>query len=295
MGLDSRALDRFMYRKDGMDYGPFSVADLQDLIRAHRIDDSVEIRNVRERRWTRLGDVPALKRFYDEFTHREAEERRRREVLREAEVLERSIRRHHRMPFVLGAVALLGLGAILSLLLRPSGPPLRGLNLNVFRTIEIASLPPLPAATPAVAVASNAAPKKAQKNPKTPVRAAADPRAAAADPEVPVEVNLAFNDDEGSGRALSRDDLNSVQRQVSGGLIRCFRAEAESRPDFRGGHAVLYILSSGRVALSRLDTTPPASGTLTACARSVVQRVQVPAFSGGAQVMEIPFYVTDTR
>lgn len=291
--IDAHALERWMYRKNGMDYGPFSVQDLHDLIRAHQIDAETEVRNVRERRFVRLGDVPHLKAFHDEFTRKEAEETRRREVLRDAESLERSIRRHHRMPILLGAggAVVLAVGAFF--VWRPGAPPSPGFDLDVFRTLDIGVLPALPraAATPA-AVPTNANKKRAQKTARPPAR----PGAAPASPAPLPTVDLAFDEEDVSGgRALTKEDLASLQARVSSGLVRCFREEAAARPEFRGGTVSLYILGSGRVALSRLDTSPPASASLSSCALAVVKGVRVPPFAGGAQVMEIPFYVTGVR
>ncbi len=292
-GIDAQALERWMYRKNGMDYGPFSVQDLHDLIRAHQIDAETEVRNVRERRFVRLADVPHLKAFHDEFARKDAEERRRREVLREAESLERSIRRHHRMPILLGAVGVAALAVGAFLVLRPATPPPPGFDLDVFRPLEVGTLPALPRATATPATPpTNANGKRPRKTVRPLARPGTAPTSAASLPTV----DLAFDEEDVSGgRALTKEDLASVQGRVSAGLVRCFREEAAAHPEFRGGTVSLYILGSGRVALSRLDTSPPASASLASCALAVVKGVRVPPFAGGAQVMEIPFYVTGVR
>ncbi len=292
-GIDAHALERWMYRKDGMDYGPFSVQDLHDLICAHRIDEATEVRNLRERRFVRLGDVPHLKAFYGEFTRKEAEEKRRREVLREAESLEKSIRRHHRMPILLGVGGAVALGVGVFLALRPAEPLPPGLDLDLFRPLVLGPLP----AVPRVAVAPDTAPADTNgRRARKAARAQPRPGPSLGPPPPLPTVDLAFDEEDVSGgRALTKEDLSSIQKRVSSGLVRCFREEASGRPEFRGGTVSLYILGSGRVALARLDTSPPASTGLSSCALAVVKDVRVPPFAGGAQVMEIPFYVTAVR
>lgn len=292
-GIDAHALERWMYRKDGMDYGPFSVQDLHDLIRAHRVDERTEVRNLRERRFVRLGEVPHLKAFLDEFTRKEAEEKQRREVLRDAESLEKSIRRHHRMPIFLGVGGTLGLGVGLFFALRPAEPLPPGLDLDLFRPLVLGTLP----AVPRAAEAPSTTPEDTnERRARKAARAQPRPGATSGNSARLPTVDLTFDEEDVSGgRALTKEDLSSVQQRVSRGLVRCFREEASGRPEFRGGTVSLYILSSGRVALSRLDTSPPASASLSSCARAVVKGVRVPPFAGGAQVMEIPFYVTGVR
>ncbi len=293
-GIDPHALERWMYRKDGLDYGPFSVRDLHDLIRTHRIDENTEVRNLRERRFLRLADVPHLKAFYDEFTRKEAEEKRRREVLREAESLEKAIRRHHRMPLLLGGAGVVVLGVGVFLVLRPSAPSGPPLDLEVFRPLVLGTLPALPKPSPTQkAPAPDENGKRVRRVQRLQSRHATE-RAETAIPLPTVDLSLDEEDVSG-GRPLSREDLAFVQQRVTGGLVRCFRAEAEARPEFRGGTVSLYILSSGQVALSRVDTSPPASSSLTSCALAAVKGVRIPPFAGGAQVMEIPFYVTGVR
>lgn len=276
-----------------MDYGPFSVQDLHDLIRAHRVDGTTEVRNLRERRVVRLGDVPHLKAFLDEFTRREAEEKQRREVLRDAESLEKSIRRHHRMPILLGAGGAVALGVGVFLALRPAEPLPPGLDLDLFRPLVLGTLP----AVPRAAAAPDTTPAETTgRRARKAARAQPRPGTAPGDPAPLPTVDLAFDEkDVSGGRALTKEDLSSIQKRVSIGLVRCFREEASGRPEFRGGTVSLYILGSGRVSLSRLDTSPPASATLSACARAVVKGVRVSPFAGAAQVMEIPFYVTGVR
>lgn len=291
--IESHALDRWMYRKDGMDYGPFSVQDLYDLIREHRIDGRTEVRNVRERRFLPLEEVPHLKAFLDDFTRKEAEERRRRETLREAENLEKSIRRHHRMPIILGLVGAVSLGAGLFFALRPADPLPPSPGLDLFRPLQIGALPALPRADNApVPPQVEDRDKRARKVARPQARSGNGSGGLSTLPTVDIALD---EEDVSGGRSLSQEDLASIQKRVSGGLVRCFREEAAARPEFRGGTVVLYILGSGRVALSRLETTPPASAGLNSCAMGVVKGIHIPPFSGGAKVMEIPFYVSEVR
>lgn len=292
-GIDEHALERWMYRKNGMDYGPFSVHDLHELIRTHAIDGDTEVRNLRERRLMRLQEVPHLRVFLEEFRRKEAEDKRRREILREAEVLEKSIRRHHRMPILLAVGGTLALGVGLFFALRPSEQLPPGFDLDLFRPMVLGTLPAVPKAPPGPVVAVGETEEKkvrkvARPNPR--------PGAAPMSPSALPTVDLSFDDEVVSGgRVPTNEDFAWVKQRVSPGLLQCFREEARERPDFRGGTVWLYILVSGRVALSRLVTTPPASTRLLSCAMAAVKGVQIPPFTGGAQVMEIPFYVSGVR
>lgn len=284
------ALERWTYRKSGMDYGPFSTHDIQELIKQHQIDGQTELYNVRTRERKPLDQWPAMARFRAEFLRQEAEERKRREVLHEVSRFERTVERQRKLPIVLVVMIMIG-GAVAYFIFEEASPSVSAYPLDFFKELSIERLPLL---TESELATLRPQPQKTMEAPiKSKARKNGRSQSAPAlelDVSSPVEVDLTGEEDD--GRQLTMDDLDRVQKSVSPGLVSCFREEAARRPEFEGGSVVLYVMGNGDVKLSRLATRPPASAELGSCARRAVSGVKVPPFSGSAQVMNIPIYVS---
>ncbi|MBL6974475.1 MAG: hypothetical protein ISR64_01965 [Deltaproteobacteria bacterium] len=296
--IEKHALDRWMYRKSGMDYGPFSTKDIQDMITGRQVDEDTEILNHRSRHWTRLVDEPAFGGFITQMRTKETEHKRQQQLEDSVMRVQRSMSSHKRIPYALAAILLVAVGAGLYFFLQPPAPVSGGLTFDVFKVLSFERLPLIrktmasPATKP---VAKATRKKKSSKSARNRNQWGNGARAAQVNTPAP-QVDLSFDaEDPSGGRELTRGDLDSIQKRASPRLIRCFRTEASADAAFRGGVVTLYILTSGRVALSRLNTRPAPSPTLAACVRGAVKGLRVPAFAGANQVMEIPLHVAAAR
>jgi len=289
------ALERYVYRKNGMDYGPFTTRELEHLIESEELTAASEVRRRREREWHRLGDVPHFRDYLEEKTRRELEAAREREIQADQSLLRRRSRRASTLPWwIAGGVALAGLLAGLWLGREPP-QALAGYPLRFYREFPLQNLTPLRAMEVApVKVAKVEPPPRTLQNGRRRPRAAAGVATGPGGAQLlGVELELSYENADGSAvtRPLSAEDLQGVQRQVSGRLVRCFKTEAIRNPEFRGGSVFVYIAPSGRTQVSKVETQPPASGDLIACIRGATAGVSVAPFAGGAQVMEIPLRV----
>jgi hypothetical protein len=290
------ALDRWTYRKDGMDYGPFSTRDILDLLRKRALTSEMEVCNRKTRKWQKVSEVPR----FAAFLAAEAEETKRQEIEREVTALERTITAKRKMPALLLLVIGVVVASVFYILLRPAAPVLAGYPAAFFRNPPIERLP-LYLADDIARMKAAALPKPVEA-PK-PVRKVVRRTSSGAEvteigpgsADMGIEVDLSDSGPVEGGRTLSSEDLDQVQRRASPALIRCFRDEAARRPGFRGGTVSLYLLNSGSVKVSRVSTSPAPSPELAACARGATGGIHVQPYTGPAQVMELPIYVSEVR
>lgn len=297
--VDKYAMDRWMYRKSGMDYGPFSTKDVQDMITGGQVDEDTEVRNHRSRNWMRLADEPAFGGYITELRTKQAEHQHQQQIEESVMRVQKRMTSRNKVPYVLAALLLVAGGVGLYFFLQPPAPVSGGLTFDVFRIMTFERLP-LIKKTIASPVGKLAQKETRKKKPSRGSRnrgQTGNGARAGQGHNVPApQVDLSFDaEDVSGGRELTRADLDSIQKRASPRLIRCFRKEATRDPAFRGGVVTLYILTSGRVALSRLNTRPAPSSDLNACVRGSVKGLRVPAFAGANQVMEIPLHVAAAR
>ncbi|HOU55223.1 MAG TPA: GYF domain-containing protein [Myxococcota bacterium] len=289
------ALERYLYRRNGMDYGPFTIREMEHFIESGELAADSEVRRRREREWHRLGDIPHFRAYLEEKTRREMEAARERELLADQSLLRRRSRRASTLPWwIAGGVALAGVVTGI-LLIREPPQALAGYPLRFYREFSLAPIVPLRAMEVApVKVARVEPPPKASGNGRRRSRPAAGVATGPGGAQLlGVELEFSYENADGSAvtRTLSPDDLQAVQRQVSSRLVRCFKAEAIRNSEFEGGSVFVYIAPSGRTQVSKVETRPPASGDLITCVRGATAGVSVAPFAGGAQVMEIPLRV----
>jgi len=287
-----------MYRKDGMDYGPFPTSEIHEMIRDRVIWTKTEVHNQNSKAWKLLGEVPSFREFVDELVRRETEKKKRDQIERSVSRVERTMSAQNRIPYIIGflLVVSVGLGAYLTL--QPGKIVKADLSFDIFGELSFDRLPMIKA-TLAAPEKKTTAPKRRKRRPAPSNRVHGTAGAIVNDRQVAgivPEVDLSFDSGEvAGGRELSRTDLDSIQKRVTPRLIRCFRNEATRRPDFNGGAVLLYVLNSGRVILSRLNTDPAPSPDLESCAMASVKGIAIEPFAGANQVMEIPLHVASVR
>ncbi|NOZ02119.1 MAG: DUF4339 domain-containing protein [Deltaproteobacteria bacterium] len=296
--IEKHALDRWMYRMNGMDYGPFSTKDILDLVSSHKIDEQTDLRNHRSRKWEPLGHIPAFREFIDDLRRAERERKRQQQMEDSVMRVQRTLSKSRRVPYILLLIAAVSIGAVSYWVLVPEEPTGSGLSFDVFRDLSFKRLPLVhrTIASPSPKPRRKRASRKRSARTQNGEAAVQGMKAVAAVlPPVP-EVDLSFDaKDVSKGRELTREDLDSIQKKATPRLIRCFRIEAGNEPDFKGGVVTLYILTSGRVALTRLETRPPPSRVLMDCTQAAVNGIRVSPFKGANQVMRLPLHVANVR
>lgn len=284
------ALDRWMYRKHGMDFGPFMTRELQSLIEKREVWADTEVYNQRKRQWFRVIEVPRFKEFIDEATRKEAAERRRQEVEQDTAVVERQARRSHHLPLMIGSALIVASAIAAFFLLKPPPPVLAGYPIHYYRNLSLQALEPMHEvrAEPIRIEAGKNKPTQpaARRRTNGRTRASAEGRLA-----VP-ELDLSYDAHAGSGgRKLTQQDIGRIQKGVTGGLVRCFKAEYDRDMSFEGGTVHLYLINKGSIAVSRIRTRPNPSATLVGCVKAAASGLRLEPFAGANQIMEIPIYI----
>ncbi|HOI09066.1 MAG TPA: hypothetical protein PK313_01190 [Myxococcota bacterium] len=283
------ALDRWMYRKHGMDFGPFTSREIEALIAKRELWSDTEVYNQRKRQWFRVAEVAKFQDYIDEATRKEAEERRRQEAEADTATVERQARRSHRLPLVLGLGLAVAGGVAAFFLLRPPPPVLAGYPTHFFRDLSFQALEPMSemrAEPISIQAGRDGAPEPVVRRRTNGSRTRADGTLTAP------ELDLSYDAEAGSGgRELTQQDIGRIQQGVTGGLVRCFRAEYDRNPEFEGGTVHLYLINKGQVAVSRVSTRPNPSADLIGCVKAATSGVRLAPFSGANRIMEIPIYI----
>ena len=292
--IDKSALERFIYRKDGMDYGPFTQKEIFDAIKAHEIDENTEIRSHRTKTYVKLKDFEPFGSFVRELKVREAEEKKRLEVLKEADRFERRVKRG-KWIWVLGVLGvLIVVGGITYFRFGVQMRTGHETSMDIFKSFSLERLSPLKA-------------QKVQQQKAAPVvtsrhvggkRVVRHNESKGASHDEPKMAYFDFSEDgshEEGKEPLTEAELRDLERKLARGLLACFQREAESDPSFQGGKIVLYIQPTGIVSVLRFSVTPGASPRLENCAREVCAQNKIRAFSGGAKIAEIPIYILPQR
>lgn len=296
--IEKNALDRWMYQKNGMDYGPFSTKDILDMIQDRQVDDETEIRSCKSSQWKRLIDFQVFGDFFLDLRQKESAEKRRQQLEESVMRVQRTVSGQSRRPYALGAILVLAVGIGLYFTLRPAEPAGARLSFDIFKELsfERLSLVRKTIAAPADTPKKTTRKKKVARTSRSGTATRNGSKAVAGAFVTAPQVDLSFDsEDLSGGRELTRDDLDSIQIRATPRLIRCFRDAASMDSAFRGGVVTLYIQTSGRVALSRLETTPHPTPSLRSCAQASVNRLRVPPFAGANQVMEIPMHVAAVK
>ena len=137
------ALERWMYRKDGMDYGPFTSKEIQGLIEKHEIWADTELYAQRKRQWFKVDTVPRFVEYLTEAMRKEAEARRLAEMAEDNATVERQSKRSHQLPFIIGGILAVAGGIAAFFLIKPPPPVLASYPSHYYRDISFETLLPV--------------------------------------------------------------------------------------------------------------------------------------------------------
>jgi hypothetical protein len=286
--LKDDALDRWMYKRDGMDYGPFTTREIEHMIEQREISQETEVLNRRTRQWARVQDVPKLKPFIEELSRRAFEAARQAEISADHNAVVRGNWWSTHLPLVAGGALVVGVGVAAFFLLRAPAPVLAGYPTNFYKDLQFERMVPLRAMI--------VEPAKVTRDPvkavRTKARSTGPLATAPGSVDMAPQVDLSFGGDEvAGGHELTQGDIDGIQKIIAPRLIRCFRTEAERNPAFTGGAVFVYLMPRGAAQVSRVDTNPAPSAELASCAKQSTAGIKVEPFSGAAQVIQIPLHV----
>lgn len=285
-----------MFNKDGMDYGPFSTHEIETMIESGELGPESELTNYRSRSSAPINKIPYFIDYIEDKIERDAKAKRQAEIEHDTNVVRTKAKRSHIVPLILGGVLALAAAGGAWFLLREPVIAKSGYPVAFFRDLSIPQLKAMKAtlSTPVVIdqeeekARATGAVRKRQASNGTGMTA----RAAGVIPAP--ELDFSFGGEDGSAptRDLTREDLDVLKQSVTPGLVGCFQKEAAKDRGFRGGKVVFYVMPKGKVALSKVETTPPADASLVSCVTGTVNSKKIAPYNGDIQIIEIPMHVS---
>lgn len=280
-----------MFNKDGMDYGPFSVREIEQMIDSGELLGTSEIINYKSKIVAPVSQVPYFAQYLEEKEKRDREAARKAEIEHDHTTAIKDSKRRHTVPLIIGGILVVVFSITAWALLRDPEIPTSGYPVTFFRDLTFPQLNPLKPrlASPVEFVAEDEektdAAAKVVRKPRGPAR-----QAPGVVPE-PV-LDFSFSGSADATREFSAGDLEMLKSGVTPGLIRCFQKELSNVDGFSGGKIVFYVMPKGKVALSKVETKPAPSGSLVSCVSAAVNSKKVPPYKGDIQIIEIPLYVS---
>lgn len=280
---------RWMYRKSGMDFGPFGSHEILELISKMEINERTQIFEVKTKRWCTIQEV---RLFLDHYIRaQKEEEKRRREFALEQET--EKVRRTHsarsKAALLLIGSIVFGAAAFLFLYFTYIKQPEETTVLSIFRTPEVRALDSLRVKKIQAAPGPEKTVKqKIVKHAVKKIRNGPANNAPVVEEEMPV-MEMDFSSS--AGRTISDEDILSVQNKSKAGIIDCFRDEVQRIPDFNGGKVSFLLLPSGKVSSVNIISQNPVSPELLSCTRKSLLRISVEPFDGTFRRFEIPVYI----
>lgn len=282
-----------MFHRDGMDYGPFSVRDIEKMIEDGELPNDAEIINYRSKVSAPVKDVPHFAAFLVEKEKRDRAAAHRAEVERDTNHAIRKSRQSYMLPLVIGVVLVVAGGVASWLLLRDPEIPTSGYPVTFFRDMDFPMVKPMKQRL-ASPVEFKAEKKVAMAEPQAAPKRKPKP-SAYSEPGVIEEVVLDMSSEatgEGATRELTQEDIDELKQGVTPGLIGCFQNEADNVEGFAGGKVVFFVMPKGKVTLSKVDTNPVASSALVSCVKTTVNTRKVRPYAGAIQIVEFPLHVS---
>jgi len=279
-----------MFHKDGMDYGPFSVRDIEKMIDDGTVLGPTEIINYRSKVSAPVSEVPHFAKYLADKVERDRIAAHNAEVERDTNTAIRQTKRRYTMPLIIGCVLAVAGSTGAWLLLRDPEIPTSGYPVTFFRELEFPMAKPMKQRL--------ASPVEVTREEQTVRRGAARPRSKPAGYSEPGVVEAPLLDmsweasGDGATRELTQEDIDGLKQSVTQGLIRCFQNEVANVEGFKGGKVVFYVMPKGKVALSRVDTNPAASSALVGCVTSTINTRRVRPYAGDIQIIEFPLHVS---
>lgn len=282
------AIERWLYRIDGADYGPVSTDELLDAMMKRKVTLETQVCSLASRKWGRASDHALLRDFFDKCEQRWRAEAFDTDADNHVRRLAKARQRRRRFWYVVAAalVVAVGFGGWVVWRLGQAQP----LGLD-----KLAHLPSL--GRLAVADVVEREPPPVPIVAGTPVARLGEPEtydtagiALEGDPAVEQKVTtMAFTED-GRVVGISKVELDRVLESAKANLHGCAKAAASKDADFHGTR-VGFTVSPGGLKGMTVGDEVKNNGAFKACVKGALGRVPVPVYEGGDRRVTIPIKI----
>lgn len=283
--LDDGTLQRWLVRRDDIDYGPFSHKEVVEQLFDEEITAESELYDIETDRRLTLSEFPSFETDLVAWIHEKA----KREKIRAEEAAKAKAKRRNRLLaiFVGGPLLAIGIGVGAWLWYQSTLPtPTRAYVPQLLTRIE-GTLPvvKLPEEAPET-LAEKEARKKAEADARATARARKEARQIARERKLAASNELSMG--AGTGKGFNDAAFNRAISKRSGRLTKCLEAEARRDPALRSVVVKMTVIPRGDVINVSLS-----NGTSrgTSCVRSALGGLKVPAFDGTNKKVSLPFQV----
>jgi len=282
------AVDRWLYRRDGNDYGPISTDDLLEAIAKKSVDLTTPVFQLRSQRWGPAAEHALLRDYYEKCQIRWRAEALDSEAESHVRRLARARQRRRRLftLLVVGVVVAAGLAGYIIWRLGQAQP------LGMNRLARIPHVEPLavteetrPDAPKVEIVAGTVVPKLSE--PET-----YDTAGIAMEGEVPTKptVRKMTFTESGEVQGIPAAELKRVLDTVRKGLKPC-AMDAWRRDKAFTGTRISFTITPGALTQITVSDEVKRNAAFKACVKSALNRVAVPVYAGGDRRVTIPLSI----
>ncbi len=277
---------RWLVRRDGAEYGPYSTDQLLEEIALRRVDLGTPVCDLARREWNPAGEHAPFRDHYAQCIKRW-----------EVEALEADVDKHERKLKAMdnvkgGAWRLMVVGLVLATALG-SWIVWRILKAEPTGIADAVAVPELPALPDApqprmtasgievLAAGTKVAVLKEYENYDT-AGVGSEAGAAAA--------VTRFDFEGGEGGGLDPSTLKRILGEAKAGLVGCAQQAATRSASFKGTK-VTFVVRSGRLDSFTVGREALSNAPFKACVKGVLKRVKVPRFAGSDHKVSFPLVV----
>jgi len=283
-----QATERWLYRKDGNDYGPVSTDGLLEAMATRKVDLATQVCSLTTRKWTPAAEHALLRDYYEKCQLKWRAEALDTEA--EAHVRRLARTRKHRRRFytlvTVGVVVAAALGAWIIWRLGQAQP--LGLD-HIARLPSLGRLPevpPPPPEPPSLALAEGTVVPKLSE-PETYDTAGVEIEGAGA--SAPRVTKMSFTED-GRVVGISSVELERVVDAARRNLHACALEVARRDSAFKGTR-IGFNVTPGRLTGITVSDEVKHNAAFKACVKAALNRVPVPVFEGGDRHVTIPISI----
>lgn len=282
------AVERWLYRKDGNDYGPVSTDELLDAIMKKKVDLGTQVFPLASRRWSVAAEHALLRDYFEKCQIRWRAEALDTEAEAHVRRLARARQRRRRVfsLFVIGVLVAAGLAAWIIWRLGQAQP--LGLD-RLARLPAVVALPGLDAARPALPQLTLAQGTVVPRLSEPETYDTAGIAMEGDGPSAPTVTKLSFTED-GQVKGISQVELQRVLDGARKNLNPCAADAARRDPAFKGTR-ISFTVTPGRIASITVSDEVKRNAAFKACVKTALNRVPVPVYEGGNRHVTIPISI----
>ena len=285
---DDGTTQRWLVEKGGIDYGPFTMPQIVEKLRAEEIFPETNLYDIETDRRIPLSEHAVFDAALVSWLHERAElEKRRAEDARVA-----SDKRRSRLVFGVAAAIVLTIGGVFAgkaayeaSLPTPVKAHLQALVAQWPGALPSINLPDEAAPETPAEIAARAKSRAAQGATR---RAIDDQRQMAEEARLAASSTLDGTGGPSTGRTFDAGALDAAVATRNPQIVKCVQDEAKRDPNRRDFEIKATILPRGDIIQVRM-TGGTAAGT--ACVRAALTGLKVPAFDGTNQALSLPFSI----